>query len=190
MSRRAGTGTSSSDRCATRAATSSTRGSITAASAYNYRLTDICAAIGVEQIKRLPALLAQRARVAGWYSERLQDVEHVETPRIVATTTAMSWFVYVIRILPPADRTVVLKALEQRGIPSRPYFTPIHLQPFYQRQFGYTRGMFPVTEYLGDVSLALPFSGVMTESQVDEVCETLKDVLPRAAGAAAAGRGA
>ncbi len=66
-----------------------------------------------------------------------------------------------------------MKALAEHGIPSRPYFTPIHLQPFYAQRFGYQRGDFPVTESLGDMSLALPFSGVMTEEQVDYVCERL-----------------
>jgi len=65
------------------------------------------------------------------------------------------------------------KALAESGIPSRPYFTPIHLQPFYAERFGCQRGDFPVTESLGDVSLALPFSGVMSEEQVDYVCEHL-----------------
>jgi len=62
-------------------------------------------------------------------------------------------------------------------IPSRPYFTSIHLQPFYAERFGYKRGDFPVTEALGDVSLSvisLPFSGVMSEEQVDYVCERLR----------------
>ena len=64
-----------------------------------------------------------------------------------------------------------MKALAEHGIPSRPYFTPIHLQPFYAERFGYQRGDFPVTESLGDMSLALPFSGVMSEEQVDYVSE-------------------
>ena len=63
------------------------------------------------------------------------------------------------------------------GIPSRPYFTPIHLQPFYRDTFGYAPGDFPVTEYLGEVSLALPFSSVMTEDQVERVCRSLAFVL-------------
>ncbi|PMP82784.1 MAG: polysaccharide biosynthesis protein, partial [Chloroflexus aggregans] len=61
--------------------------------------------------------------------------------------------------------------------PSRPYFTPIHLQPFYQERFGYERGDFPITERLGDVSLALPFSSVMSEAQVSEVVERLRAAL-------------
>ena len=85
----------------------------------------------------------------------------------------MSWFVYVVRIKAPAERDHVMRQLAGAGIPSRPYFTPIHLQPFYRETFGYQLGDFPITERLGDVSLALPFSGVMTSAQVDFVCEQL-----------------
>ena len=85
----------------------------------------------------------------------------------------MSWFVYVVRVKPPAGRDTVMQSLTEQGIPCRPYFTPIHLQPFYREKFGYGRGDYPVTERLGDVSLALPFSSVMTEDQVDRVCVAL-----------------
>ncbi len=141
---------------------------------YNYRLDEMSAALGLSQIKRIDELLTKRAQVAAWYNERLQDEELIEVPHIVATTTRMSWFVYVVRIKPPAQRDEVHAALAGGGVPSRPYFTPIHLQPFYREKFGYQRGDFPVTEYLGDVSLALPFSGVMTEEQVDYVCQQLR----------------
>ncbi len=141
---------------------------------YNYRLDEMSAALGASQIKRLDELLDKRAQVADWYNVRLQDEELIEVPYIAATTTRMSWFVYVVRIKPPASRDETLRGLQESGIPSRPYFTPIHLQPFYREKFGYQRGDFPVTEYLGDVSLALPFSGIMTEEQVDYVCCHLK----------------
>ena len=78
-----------------------------------------------------------------------------------------------VRIKPPASRDRAIAELKARGIPSRPYFTPIHLQPFYRERFGYQQGDFPVAEALGAVSLALPFSSVMTEAQVDHVCEEL-----------------
>ncbi len=141
---------------------------------YNYRLDEMSAALGLSQIQRLDELLAKRERVAGWYNTRLAGEELIEVPHVAATTTRMSWFVYVVRIKPPAQRDVVMKHLAEAGIPGRPYFIPIHLQPFYREKFGYQRGDFPVTEYLGDVSLALPFSGVMTEDQVDYVCERLR----------------
>jgi len=141
---------------------------------YNYRLDEMSAALGLVQIQRIEELLAKREQVARWYNERLGDVEFIERPYIAPTTTRMSWFVYVVRIKPPADRDKVMRLLTKAGIPSRPYFTPIHLQPFYCKKFGYQRGDFPVTEYLGGVSLALPFSGVMTEEQVDYICQQLQ----------------
>ncbi|MCG2766968.1 MAG: DegT/DnrJ/EryC1/StrS family aminotransferase [Anaerolineae bacterium] len=144
---------------------------------YNYRMDEMSAALGLAQLQRLEELLAKRARVAQWYNERLSGHELIETPHIAATTTRMSWFVYVVRIVPPADRDGVMGLLSERGIPSRPYFTPIHLQPFYRRSFGYREGDFPVTERLGATSLSLPFSSVMTEEQVEYVCEALRAAL-------------
>jgi perosamine synthetase len=89
----------------------------------------------------------------------------------------MSWFVYVIRLAPGIDRSRVMADLEEKGVPSRPYFSPIHLQPFYRERFGYCEGDFPVTDMVAGRVLALPFSGVMTEEQVDCVCQSLKEAL-------------
>jgi len=148
---------------------------------YNYRLDEMSAALGLAQISRITELLARREQVAGWYDERLADVELIERPYLAPATTRMSWFVYVVGIRPPADRDHMMRELAETGIPSRPYFTPIHLQPFYRERFGYQRGDFPVTEYLGDTCLALPFSGVMTEGQVDYVCQQLRVCASQAA---------
>ena len=146
---------------------------------YNYRLDEMSAALGLAQLGRIEELLAKRERVAGWYNQRLADVELVETPYVAPTTTRMSWFVYVIRLASQINRNAVMAALEERGIPSRPYFTPIHLQPFYRERFGYREGDFPVTERVARSTLALPFSSVMIEEQVEYVCEGLVAVLWR-----------
>lgn len=143
---------------------------------YNYRLDEMSAALGVIQMSRIEELLTKREKVASWYNIRLKAVENVEIPYISPSTTRMSWFVYVVRLNSKIKRNQVMNDLEAKGIPSRPYFSPIHLQPFYMEKFGYKRGDFPVTEYLGDVSLALPFSGVMTEEQVDYVCSNLIEI--------------
>lgn len=144
---------------------------------YNYRLDELSAALGLAQIERIEDLLAKRAQVAEWYNERLADLDYIERPAITSSTTRMSWFVYVVRVHPPLERNIVMQRLAEAGIPSRPYFTPIHLQPFYAERFGFRRGDFPVAENLGEVSLALPFSGVMTQDQVELVCERLRDVV-------------
>jgi perosamine synthetase len=140
---------------------------------YNYRMTELSAALGVVQLDRVDELLADRARVARWYTERLSQVDGVQPPRLSASTTRMSWFTYVVRLAADVDRHGVMAGLAEHGIPSRPYFTPIHLQPFYAKRFGFRRGDFPVAEALGDSSMALPFSGTMTEEDVDRVCREL-----------------
>lgn len=147
---------------------------------YNYRLDEMSAALGVAQLGRIEELLGKRDRVAGWYNERLGDVEEVRIPYVAPETTRMSWFVYVVRLAAHIDRDRVMESLRRRGIPSRAYFSPIHLQPFYVERFGYRRGDFPEAEAAGDTCLALPFCSLMTEEQVEHVCGALKSVIVHA----------
>lgn len=142
---------------------------------YNYRLDEMSAALGLSQIERLDVLLQNRARVAGWYDQHLANIEEVTPPQLVPNTTAVSWFVYVIRVAPSIDRDRLAKILEDKEIPVRPYFAPIHLQPYMMEMFGYQKGDYPVTEDLGNRSLALPFSGAMTEEEVVVVCQQIAE---------------
>jgi dTDP-4-amino-4,6-dideoxygalactose transaminase len=131
------------------------------------------AALGATQMRRIETLIARRIQVAQWYIERLSDLPYLRMPQIAATTTRMSWFVFVIWLDDKIDRSKLAKKLEQYGIPVRPYFLPIHLQPYMVERFGYKVGDFPVTEDLGRRGLALPFTGTLDEAQVDYVCRKL-----------------
>jgi dTDP-4-amino-4,6-dideoxygalactose transaminase len=142
---------------------------------YNYRLDEMSAALGVVQMSRLDELLNKRDQVASWYGDRLSEIPGVEPPSIEPFTTRMSWFVYVVRFDVKIDRDALAKRLDARGIPVRPYFLPIHLQPYMVERFGYHEGDFPVTEDLGRRGLAVPFSGVMTEEQVEAVCAAIRE---------------
>jgi len=144
---------------------------------YNYRMDEMSAGLGAAQMERLDELLDRRQRVAGWYEERLSEQAGVSTLSISPATTRMSWFVYVVRFAAGIDRQAVARRLEALGIPSRPYFTPIHLQPYFVERFGYQPGDFPVAEDLGRRSLALPFSSVMPEAQVETVCRGLREAM-------------
>jgi dTDP-4-amino-4,6-dideoxygalactose transaminase len=144
---------------------------------YNYRLDEMSAALGRVQMERLEELLAKRERVAGWYNERLAAIQGIETPQVVPDTSRMSWFVYVVRFALGIERDRVAQSLKERGIPARPYFIPIHLQPYMVERFGYQEGDYPVTEDLGRRGLSIPFSSVMTEAQVDSVCDELRNVV-------------
>lgn len=147
---------------------------------YNYRIDEMSAALGAAQMKRLDELIGRREQAAAWYEARLSEIPGVEVPVVEESTTRMSWFVYVVRFDPSIDRDRVAKKLEGHGVPVRPYFLPIHLQPYMIERFGYREGDFPVTEELGRRGLALPFSSVMTEEQVEYVCQAVRTVLTQA----------
>lgn len=135
------------------------------------------AALGLAQLGRLDELLARRQQVARWYTDRLGRCAGLRPPTIAGTTTRMSWFVYVVQLDPRFDRDRVIVELARRGVPSRPYFPPLHLQLLYRRRFGYRPGDFPAAERAGSCCLALPFFGAMREEQVDAVCGALEEVL-------------
>ena len=144
---------------------------------YNYRMDEMSAALGLVQMGRIEELLRKRQQVADWYAERLSEIQGVEAPVLVEETTRVSWFVYVVRFDASLNRDKIAEELKRRGIPVRTYFLPIHLQPYMADLFGYRPGDFPVTEDLGNRGLALPFSGMMTEAQVDTVCRTLHECI-------------
>jgi len=144
---------------------------------YNYRMDELSAALGVVQMGRIAELLAKRDQVANWYGERLVEIPQVEAPHLAAHTSRVSWFVYVIRLARGTDRSRIANRLAEQGIPVRPYFLPIHLQPYMVERFDYQPGDFPVTEDLGERGLALPFSGMISEDQVEIVCRALQAAL-------------
>jgi len=142
---------------------------------YNFRLSEINCALGIVQLERLASILAARARVAGWYWARLAEESRL-IMQGVSPEVEMSWFVFVVRLTDDytrADRDRLLEALRDRGIACSNYFAPIHLQPFYRERFGHAEGDFPICEALADRTLALPFFGQMTESQVERVCDAV-----------------
>src|SRR5664280_480745 len=132
---------------------------------YNYRLDEMSAAVGVAQLERLEELRAGRARVAAAYERMLGSHDWVTLPR-AGSGELVDWFVYVVRLHPEIDRDGLIGRLAALAVPSRPYFAPIHLQPFYRATFGFTPGDFPVTERVAASTLALPFSSRLTDDQV------------------------
>ena len=135
---------------------------------FNYRMSDVHAAIGVAQLERLDGMLADRARVAAWYQWRIAEIDGV-TP-MYEGPQRRSWFVYAPRLDADLDRNAVIGALDAQGVQAKPYLPCIHLQPFYQEVHGYRPGHLPITEAISASTIALPFFPEMTEAQVDRVC--------------------
>jgi len=146
---------------------------------YNYRMDELSAALGCSQMERIEEILEKRAKVAWMYGEKLGEVEEVQVPFIAPYVSRMSWFVYVIRLKRDIDRNKIIKYLNEQGVQCKPYFTPIHLQPFYRKMFGYKEGDFPVTEDVTGRTIALPFFNNLKEEQIDYVVEKLKKGIAR-----------
>lgn len=143
---------------------------------FNYRLSDVAAALGVAQLEKLDAMLASRARVAGLYEEGLSGIEGVRVPIPGRGAEARSWFVYTVQLPVGADRDATIAGLAERGIASKAYLPCIHLFP-HLRELGYGEGQFPTAEAVSARSLALPFFPAMDTSEVGRVCEALAQSL-------------
>ena len=140
---------------------------------YNYRLDELSAALGVAQLERLDELRRGRARVVRAYERALGGRDWVTLPRPGAGEE-VDWFVYVVRLHRDIDRDRVIDRLAALGITSRPYFAPLHLQPFYRATFAYRPGDFPATERVAASTLALPFSSRLSDEEVGYVADALE----------------
>ena len=146
---------------------------------FNYRLSDINAAIGIVQMQRLEEIVEARQRVAHAYIRELLDESHLILATIDAETV-MSWVGFVVRLsgeLDVTDRDAILGYLRNHHIGCSNYFPPIHLQPFYVQDYGYKRGDFPITEYVADRTIALPFHNHLTPMEIETVVHHLRQAI-------------
>ena len=155
---------------------------------FNYRLSEVQAALGVAQLEQLERRLAERERAAAMYTERLAALDYgapagegdpagLVLPCRDRGQERRSWFVYAVRLPAGADRDAVLADLSQRGIEAKAYMPAIHLMGFYRERFGFREGQFPVAEDASTRLLALPFFAAIEEGQIDRVCEALAEAL-------------
>jgi perosamine synthetase len=140
---------------------------------YNYRLDELSAALGVQQLRKLDRILQLRAEVAERYNALLAEVEGIRLLCRDDDVHKRSWFVYVVFIDPPGERDEVMARLAAEGIASKPYLPAIHLQEVYSERFGFAEGMFPVAEAAGAQGLALPFHTALSAGDQERVVAAL-----------------
>jgi perosamine synthetase len=144
---------------------------------YNYRWTDVQAAIGIAQLEKLDRILELRRAAAERYDALLAGVDGVERPLADDADHVRSWFVYVVKLAPEIDRDRVMAELRGNGVATAEYVPCIHLQPYMRERYGFAEGMFPVAESTSARTLALPFfTGIEPEDQ-ERVAETLRAAL-------------
>ena len=144
---------------------------------FNYRLSEIAAAVGVAQLERLDSALTAREKLAGAYAEALSGIDGLELPGAGASPERRGWFVYVVLLPEEADRDAVVDSLGGDGIEAKAYLPCIHLMPHYRDRFGFEGGEFPVAEAVSARSLALPFFPAMSAAMVDRVQAALRSAL-------------
>jgi perosamine synthetase len=144
---------------------------------FNYRWTDLQAALGLAQLEKLDRILELRAAAAARYGELLAGVEGVELPLADDADHRRSWFVYVVKLDPGLDREGVMAALREQGVQTAEYVPCVHLQPYMRERYGFREGLCPVAEYVCARTLALPFyTGLAGEDQ-ERVVEALSRAL-------------
>jgi dTDP-4-amino-4,6-dideoxygalactose transaminase len=147
---------------------------------FNYRITDLQAALGIAQLEKLDRLLAMRSDVAVRYSELLADVDGVETPHADDAEHKRSWFVYVVKVALGVDRDAVLDRMAAQGVEAGLYVPAVHLQPYLRERYGFAEGMCPVAEDACSRTLALPFFPHLEAADQELVVGALQESLNRA----------
>jgi dTDP-4-amino-4,6-dideoxygalactose transaminase len=146
---------------------------------FNYRITDIQAALGIGQLEKLDRLLELRSGAAARYTELLGDVDGVEPPLADDGDHRRSWFVYVVKLAPGIDREAVLQGLAERGIEAGLYVPAVHLQPYMRERYGFAEGMCPVAEGACSRTVALPFFPQLEAADQEVVVAALRDAVAK-----------
>ncbi|HLS86065.1 MAG TPA: UDP-4-amino-4,6-dideoxy-N-acetyl-beta-L-altrosamine transaminase [Burkholderiales bacterium] len=141
---------------------------------YNYRLTDLQAALGSSQLKRIGAFLARRRALVERYHQKLAGLP-LTLPH-EAPGAASAWHLYVVQVDDPARRESVFRRMREKGVLVNVHYIPVHLQPYY-RDLGFKPGDFPEAERYYQRAISLPLYFELTEAQQDAVCEALRESL-------------
>lgn len=146
---------------------------------YNYRMTNVTAAIGIEQLKKINYIISEKNKIANRYTLAFKDDRLISTPFIPDYVDQPSWYMYTISLDKSIDRDKVVSMLSAKGIDTRLSFPPIHTQPYYQEQLGYTDQSCPISYQAWKCLINIPiWPGLPVEDQV-YVIEVLKDVVPK-----------
>ena len=146
---------------------------------YNYRLSELHAALGLAQLERIDSILVSRTEVANLYTKMLGGLTQLQ---LLEANSRMkrSWFVYIIRFGSPSPEQLrgrMRNFLREREIATQIYFTAIHQQPFYIKlQTGMTPSL-PHTEQAASECLAIPFHSRLSETEIKFVCDSIKEAL-------------
>jgi len=146
---------------------------------FKYNLTDIAAAIGVQQLRKADQLHQRRTQWAQLYSELLADVEELVLPRTMPNRIH-SWHLYSIRLRSSAhgaDRATAISELKDAGIGASVHWMPLHLHPYYRETLGYKPADCPRAATIYPELVSLPLYPDLTAEDIEHICFTLKEII-------------
>jgi UDP-4-amino-4,6-dideoxy-N-acetyl-beta-L-altrosamine transaminase len=145
---------------------------------FNYRLTDIACALGLQQLSKLEENLSRRREIAEHYTSAMRNIPGIVIPQ-VRDEISPAWHLYPIRVDSPklsADREEIFRALRAENIGVNVHYIPVHLHPYYKDRFGYGGGEFPVAEAAFESLISLPMFHGMSDKDVRDVIEAVRKV--------------
>jgi perosamine synthetase len=146
---------------------------------FNYRLTDIACALGIQQLKKLEANLSRRRKIADRYTAAFGEISEVIAP-VVRPDVNPAWHLYPVRLdlgKLKADRGQVFQALRAENIGVNVHYIPVHRHPYYRERFGYRGGEYPVAEDAYERLISLPMFHGMSDQDVEDVIRALDKVI-------------
>ncbi len=138
---------------------------------FNYRMTEMQAALGLVQLDSLEARMAEKERIVSRYNDRFAGSELVSTPTVPAYVDRHAWYMYAPAFPASVDRDAVVKTLDEEGIETRQSFPPVHIQPYYVERFGFDRDDFPVSLGAWSRLINLPISPDLSDEDAERVAE-------------------
>lgn len=149
---------------------------------YNYRMTNIPAAIGIEQLKRIEFVLNEKEKIAERYTEAFREDPDISPPFVPEYVNQHSWYMYAVSLKEGLDRDRIVSELKSRGIDTRLSFPPIHIQPYYQKRFGYSDDSYPISYKAWKQLIDLPIWVGLTLEDQNYIIETLKNIVKKMSG--------
>ena len=145
---------------------------------YNYRMTDVQGAIGMIQLTKLDGFITERAKWAGFYIEKLADIEWISLP-VEPENGSHGWQSFVVYCDPvkgPAPRNKIMEQLQNRGISTRPGTHAVHMLGLYKEKFDINAKDFPISQDCNNNTMAIPLHNRMTEEDYEYIVETLHEL--------------
>jgi len=147
---------------------------------YNYRLTDFQCALGLSQLKKIDRIIQCRREIVKKYDCEFKDVPEIKIPQINPLDSNPAWHIYMIQLnleKLKVGRKEIFEALRAENIGVNVHYIPVHLQPYYQKRFGYHLGDFPKAENYYSRVITLPIFPKMSDKDIDDVVAAVKKVI-------------